>query len=105
VHHQAKVLHLQRHGRGLFAKGGIVRTPVCDGDTKALEWVKEQGPAEVVAVISSDPDLNHVAKAMGAKLRDLMALWKGELMQKHCDALQKAHKTRCTRSASSARQT
>ena len=75
----------------LLAKGGIVRPLVFDGDTKTPKWVKQHGPAEVAAVISSELDLSHVAKAMGAKLRVLMALWKGELMQKHCDALRKAY--------------
>ena len=75
----------------LCAKGAIVRTLVVDGDTKTLEWIKKHGPAEVAAVITSELDLNHVAKALGAKLRALMALWKGELKEKQCAALQTAY--------------
>ena len=72
----------------LFEKGAIVRSLVCDGDTKTLEWIKLHGPEQVATVIGANLDLNHIAKNFGKKLRELMAMVK--LKEAQCAALQRA---------------
>ena len=63
----------------------IVRSLVCDGDTKGLDLIKKEGPREVAEVIEVMLDLNHIAKNLGKKLREVKGLTKCQ-----AEALQKA---------------
>jgi hypothetical protein len=54
----------------LFKRGAIVHALICDGDTKTAQFIKERGPPEVAAVITTRLDLNHVQKNLGKQLRE-----------------------------------
>jgi len=69
----------------LFDAGAIVRSLVCDGDTKGIELIKKEGPKEVAEVIEAMLDLNHISKNLGKKLRELKVISKVQ-----AQALQKA---------------
>ena len=68
----------------LFKHGCIVAVLIVDGDTKTVQHIKQQGPVEVATIIEVWLDLNHVAKNVGKKLREV-GLTEGE-----ASALQKS---------------
>jgi len=55
----------------LFEHKCVVAILICDGDTKTVQYIKQNGPKEVAEVIRVWLDLNHLEKCVGKKLREL----------------------------------
>jgi len=55
----------------LFEHKCVVAILICDGDTKTVQYIKQNGPKVVAEVIRVWLDLNHLEKCVGKKLREL----------------------------------
>ena len=73
--------------QNIYQKGVIVAVLICDGDTKTEGWIKEHGPPEVAAVLTSMHDLNHISINLGKKVREIQGQG---LTEGQCGALQRS---------------
>ena len=73
--------------QNIYQKGVIVAVLICDGDTKTEGWIKERGPPEVAAVLTSMHDLNHISINLGKKVREIQGQG---LTEGQCGALQRS---------------